>query len=245
MSAVILRDETLPSESSAVTVTPMHMLQMAVEQNADIDKLQKLMDLQERWEANQAKQRFNEAFSAFKAEAIKIIKRTQVKDGPLKGKFHANLFDVVDAVTPKLSLHGLAISWKLTKDEKDWMEVTCILRHAGGHSETVSMCSAPDSGPGRNAIQARASAKSYLERYTATAILGLAAQDADDDGKGAGGGIEYITDNQALDLQAMAEEIGVDRDAFLKYLGIERLAELPAKRFKDAVAALNKKRKQS
>ncbi len=39
-----------------------------------------------------------------------------------------------------------------------------------------------DTGPGRNAIQARGSAKSYLERYTATAILGLAAQDADKDG---------------------------------------------------------------
>jgi hypothetical protein len=114
------------------------------------------------------------------------MKNTEIKDGPLKGKKHANLFDVVDAVTPKLSAHGLAISWKLTKDEKDWLEVTCTLRHSAGHFETVSMGSGPDMGPGRNAIQARCSAKTYLERYTATAILGLAAQDADDDGDAAG-----------------------------------------------------------
>lgn len=171
-----------PKQSTAAT--PMHMLQLAVEQNADIDKLQKLMDLQERWEASQARKAFDEAFAAFKAEAITIIKSTLIKDGPLKGKKHANLFDVVVAVTAPLSTHGLTLSWKLSKDEKDWMEVTCVLRHVGGHSESVSMGSAPDTGPGRNAIQARASAKSYLERYTATAILGLAAKEADDDGNG-------------------------------------------------------------
>ena len=64
------------------------------------------------------------------------------------------------------------------------MEITCTLSHEGGHSESVSMGGPPDTGPGRNAMQARGSTKTYLERYTLTAILGLAAQDADDDGKG-------------------------------------------------------------
>jgi hypothetical protein len=165
-------------------VTPMQLLQIAVGQGADLDRLQKFMDMQERWEANEARKAFNNAFAAFKSEAVSIIKTTEVKDGPLKGKMHANLHDVVVAVTPALSKHGLSMSWKLSRDEKDWLEVTCNLRHVSGHAESVSMGAAPDTGPGRNAIQARASAKSYLERYTATAILGLAAKEADDDGNG-------------------------------------------------------------
>ena len=36
----------------ASPVTPMEMLTIAVQQNADLDKLQKLMDLQDRWEKN-------------------------------------------------------------------------------------------------------------------------------------------------------------------------------------------------
>lgn len=180
MSAVIERPE------QSVAANPMQLLQSALDKGASIEQMQQLMDLQERWEATQARRDFNAAFSAFKAEAIVIVKGTTIKDGPLKGKKHANLFDVVSAVTPRLSAHGLAISWKLSKDEKDWMEVTCTLRHAAGHFETVSMGAAPDAGPGRNAIQARGSAKSYLERYTATAILGLAAADSDDDGAGSG-----------------------------------------------------------
>jgi hypothetical protein len=142
------------------------------------------MALQERWEANEARKAHAAAFSAFKADAVTIIKGTTIKDGPLKGKKHADLFDVVSAVTPGLSKHGLSVSWKLTKDEKDWLEVTCYLKHVGGHVEFVSMGGAPDSGPGRNAIQARGSTKTYLERYTSLAILGMAASDADDDGDG-------------------------------------------------------------
>jgi len=176
--------EAAPVPTPVQDQTPMHMLSVAVRNGMDVATIKDLMALQERWDANEARKAFNGAFADFKSEAVKIIKRTEVKDGPLKGKFHANLFDVVDATTPPLSKHGLTISWKLTKDDPAWMEVTCTLRHVGGHSESVSMGGAPDTGPGRNAIQARGSAKSYLERYTATAILGLAAQDADNDGKG-------------------------------------------------------------
>jgi hypothetical protein len=103
------------------------------------------------------------------------------------------------------------MSWNITKDEKDWIEVTCTLRHVGGHSESVAMGAGPDAGPGRNAIQARASAKSYLERYTATAILGLAAKDADDDGAGSNKATEPEGyDNWATDMEAVADE-GINR----------------------------------
>jgi hypothetical protein len=206
-----------------------------------IETVRELMTLKREWEADEARKMFNEAFAAFKAEAIVIVKNTEIKDGPLKGKKHANLFDVVSAVTPHLSAHGLTISWKLTKDEKDWMEVTCTLRHVGGHAETVSMGSGPDTGPGRNSIQARGSAKAYLERYTATGILGLATKDADDDGKGAGA-VECIGEGQIADLMALAEEVKADRQRFLTFMGVAKLAEIPAKDYQKAVRALESKR---
>ncbi len=100
----------------------------------------------------------------------------------MRGKFYAKLHDWVNAVTPALSKHGLSSSWKLTKDDKDWLEVTCYLRHVGGHEERVSMGGPPDVGGAKNVIQARASAKSYLERYTLKAITGLSEQNDDTDG---------------------------------------------------------------
>lgn len=166
-----------------MTPTPMALLQIAMSQGADLDRLERLMEMQERWEANEARRAYLTAFAAFKAEAITIVKNIAVTDGPLKGKRYADLFAVVDAITPPLSKHGLSLSWKVTKDEKDWLEVTAILRHQLGHTESVSMGGPPDNGGAKNAIQARASAKSYLERYTAMAITGMAASGEDSDGR--------------------------------------------------------------
>lgn len=168
-------------------MNPAQLVAFAVQSGASMETLERMMVMQVAWEKRDAEKAFHRAFAAFKAEAVQIIKGKKITDGPLKGKFHAELADVVNAATPALSKHGLSTSWRLTKDEKDWMEVTCTISHEAGHSEAVSMGGAPDTGPGRNAIQARGSAKTYLERYSLTAILGLAAQDADDDGAGGTG----------------------------------------------------------
>lgn len=165
--------------------SPMGMMLAALNQGAQLEQIEKMMDLQDRWQKGEAKKAYDTAFAAFKAEAVKIIKGKDVKDGPLKGKSYAELHDVVNAVTPALSKHGLSSSWKLTRDEKDWMEVTCYLRHVGGHEESVSMGGPPDAGGAKNAIQARASTKTYLERYTLKAITGLSEQDDDTDGNAA------------------------------------------------------------
>lgn len=162
--------------------TPALLLQMAVQQGADLDKLERLMALQERWDATEARKAYDTAFAAFKSEAVKIIKNKQVTAGPLNGKSYAELFSVVNAVTPALSANGLSSSWKITKDEKDWLEVTCTIKHSAGHMESVSMGGPPDVGGAKNAIQARASTVSYLQRYTLKAITGLSEQDDDSDG---------------------------------------------------------------
>lgn len=175
------RDVSAPMAGPAAN-SPMGMMLAALSQGAQLEQIEKMMDLQDRWQKGEAKKAYDTAFAAFKAEAVRIIKGKDVTDGPLKGKSYAELHDVVNAVTPALSKHGLSSSWKLTRDEKDWMEVTCYLRHVGGHEESVSMGGPPDAGGAKNAIQARASTKTYLERYTLKAITGLSEQNDDTDG---------------------------------------------------------------
>ncbi len=206
-----------------VAASPAQLLQIAVERGADLAYVEKLMDLKERHEAAEAARAHAAAVAGFKSEAVTIIKSKTIASGPLQGGKHANLFDVVSATTPALSKHGLSISWKLTKDEKDWLEVTCYLKHALGHVESVSMGGAPDTGPGRNAIQARGSTKTYLERYTATAILGLAATDADDDGAGGadGGGSDplEVWSGRAALAQSLQELDRVSKDGAKHFRG--------------------------
>lgn len=205
--------------TALATTTPADLLRIAVESNADLDKLERLMVLQDKWEAKEARRSYDAAFAAFKAEAVMILKGRKVTDGPLRGKSYAELHDVVNAVTPALSKHGLSSSWKLTKDEKDWMQVTCYLRHVSGHEESVSMGGPPDAGGAKNAIQARASTKTYLERYTLKAICGLSEQDDDDDGAGGSGSRNQQRENAATgngNKSAAAERALYSQESFDK-----------------------------
>lgn len=169
-----------------VTMTPNQMLSLALQRGASTEQLEKFMALAERWERAEAERAYNVAFAAFRDEAVVIIKNRQVTDGPLKNKKYAELFAVVNAVTPALSKHGLSASWKITTDTKDWIAVTCTLKHHLGHSESVTMGGPADTGGAKNPIQARASTVTYLERYTLKAICGVAEQEDDNDGRGAG-----------------------------------------------------------
>lgn len=195
----------MAAQEAIVVSNQMGLIEKAVASGASPEMIQKLMDLAERWEANEARNAFNRAFAAFKAESVKIIKNSTYTDGPLKGKKWANLFAVVDAAVPALSKHGLGHSWKITKDEPQWLEVTCTLRHELGHSESVSMGGPPDTGGAKSPIQARASSKSYLERYTLLAITGLASADEDNDGAATGTTLdisetlEYIANSRNID----------------------------------------------
>lgn len=231
MSAVI---EFQNQQSTAVT--PMQMLAHALERGADMEQLQKLMDLQERWEAQQARKAFVQAMAHFKANPPEIVKTKQVSFGNTNYK-HATLADVCAAAIQGLAQVGISHSWQVKQDGES-ITVTCVLTHLQGHSESVSMTSLPDKSGQKNSIQAIASATSYLQRYTLMSATGLAAKDQDDDGRSA---VEYITEQQEADLRAKAEEVGANMKLFLDFLRVKELRDLPASRFKAAMQALEDK----
>ena len=55
-------------------ITPMQMLQIAVQQGADVDKIEKLMELERRWKADQAREAYYKAVSKFKKKKITVTK---------------------------------------------------------------------------------------------------------------------------------------------------------------------------
>ena len=151
--------------------------------NVDIDKLAKLLDIQERWEANEAKKAYVEAMARFKADPPKIFKDRHVKYNATE-YCHASLENVTRTINEALSTHGLTASWTTSQNEKT-VTVTCKITHIFGHSEQTSLTSIHDSSGSKNPIQALGSAISYLQRYTLLSLTGLATEEMDDDGKAA------------------------------------------------------------
>jgi len=153
----------------------------------DIDKVQRLLDVKERWEAIEASKAFVEAMAAFKREPIEIFKRKHVgyntKDGDFVGYKHAELSDVTDAIAPAMARHGLSFDWDIHQANGS-ITVDCIVTHVLGHSKKVTMSGAPDSSGKKNQIQQAASTITYLQRYTLLAVTGMSTKGEDDDGSG-------------------------------------------------------------
>jgi len=193
VEAPILELEELPraERRDLATTTPnspASVMLAALNQGASPEQVEKMMALQERWEANEARKAYVEALASFKAEAVEIIKRKRVHFKTEKGTTdykHAELADVIEAVGPALSKHGFAWSWK-TEQKQGWLDVTCTLQHKLGHSESVTLGGPPDQSGGKNAIQSIISTKTYLERHTLKAICGVAEKGEDNDGQGGG-----------------------------------------------------------
>ena len=187
MKQQVARIHTQPSqEMLPANTTPSHLLAMAVQQGADLEKLEKLMALQERWDANEARKAYVAAMAAFKAEPMTIGKNKHVSFATSKGKTeydHAELSDVTAVVVPAMAKHGLSHRWTV-KQENNKITVACVVTHALGHSESVEMSAPADDSGGKNTIQAIGSTKSYLERYTLLASVGMATGGQDDDGRG-------------------------------------------------------------
>jgi ERF superfamily len=175
--------ESLATTPPQALTTPAELLQIAVNQNADIDKLTKLMDLQERWERNEARKAFVAAMSEFKAHAIHIAKD---RGNSQYGSRYVSLGNLVATVTPFLSQHGLSHRWEI--DQNSGIKVTCIITHIAGHSESVAMICPPDKSGAKNPIQEIKSAITYAKVCTFESVTGLASSDAnlDDDGNSAG-----------------------------------------------------------
>lgn len=223
-----------PAPRAVAAVTPMDMLNRAVESGAGLEMVEKLMSLQERWETGQARKAFDRAIAAAKAKITPIQRNAKGHND----KRYADFAAIAKVVDPILSEHGLSYRFRTAQGER--ISVTCILSHEDGHSEETTLSGPADASGSKNAIQAIGSTLTYLQRYSLVQMLGLAASN-DDDGKAAADG-GVISEDQAAELIALADEVGADKRAFCEYFKIDGIAMMPSKDFDRAKIALNKKR---
>lgn len=230
--AVAQHLETAPATVPALPANPvMDMIRQAVAAGQPLDVIRELKDMAKELAADEAQRAFNAAFAAFKSEAIVVVRNRGISDGPLKGRKYAELFSFVDAAAPALAKHGLSHSWAITRDEKDWIEVTCTIEHALGGKKQVSQGGPPDTGGAKNALQARISTVTYLERATFKAACGLAEQGDDDDGAGGAkppSASGVINAKQIEDLRDLIDRSNTDIEKFCATYKIDALADLPA-----------------
>jgi hypothetical protein len=233
--------EVAPKQS--VVVTPMDLLNRAVAEGAKAEAIERLAPIYERWAALESRKAFSRAIAKAKAEIPSIVKNKLVDFTGNTGKRttyrHETLDQVLDAVEPVLSKHGLSVRYS-TKSEPGFITVVCLLEHDDGHVEENSLTAPLDTSGNKNAIQSIGSAQTYLQRYTLKAALGLAAAE-DDDGMASGNG-GTISSEQAHRILDLANEVGADIPKFCAFFKIESIPDLPVGRFNDALRMLEMKK---
>lgn len=231
-------NEVVPTESENVLAV---ISRAAADPNVDIDKLERLLAMQERIVARQAQAAYNAALAKMQPELPMITERGGIRDrsGDVQSTY-ALWEDIVGVITPILSRHGFALSFR-TAGTDGGVVVTGVLSHAAGHSEQTSLPLPIDTSGSKNQVQAIGSSTSYGKRYTAAALLNLRTGEVDDDGRA--GGDEYITENQVLDLETLITDVGANKVNFLKFCKVASLDQIKTSQFKRAVQALEEKRR--
>jgi len=214
------RHETMPTIQSDAGLNPL-VAAVLGGQDIDPEKLDKLLAVQERYEANQARKAYAAAMAGFREDAPDISKDSHVNYTSQKGTTdyrHASLGGTMSVINPILGKHGLNPSWTTTQNQGQ-ITVTCRVTHAMGHFEETSLSAAADPSGGKNHVQAIGSTVSYLNRYTLYSICGLASSDQDDDGRGSEKEeIKKITDEQAMQIHSAIDENGLNKDKFIQWI---------------------------
>lgn len=211
----------------------------------DVDKMRALLEMHEHVLDRNAQAAFNAAMT--KAQmAMPVVVSDKIN--PHTRSKYPSLEAVQTAIKPVYMAQGFTCTFAEDGAPVEGViHVVGTVRHIEGHSETFHRYAPADTaGPGgksnKTELQGAQSTVSFLQRKLLCAIWGVTVADEDKDGNQTS---ELITEGQVADLRALAEEVKADLPAFLKYMKIANLENLPASMYKTAVTAFDKKRKQN
>lgn len=182
---VIKHEEYEIANQEELNNSPHGLISQALAQNANIETIERLMALQERWEQNQARKAFFTALTNFQSDLPEIKREKKVKyktkDGGEVDYDYAPLPKIIETIKPFMKKYGLSYRWEFEENGK--IKGTCILTHKDGHSERCTMEAGKDTSGKKNDIQSIGSTRSYLQRYTLIGALGIGTAQKDDDGQ--------------------------------------------------------------
>ena len=174
---------------SPIDQTPMGIIaRMARDPKLTVEKLERLIAVNERMMAVEARSAFNAAYDAMVMELPIITKRGIIKNkaGETQSRY-AKFEDIMRVVKPILKRFGFTLKYRTEWPETLVAEVVGILTHSGGHFEESRFRSPADASGGKNAIQGLGSANAYGRRYTCIDLLNIVCEGVDTDGQASTG----------------------------------------------------------
>lgn len=241
-----------PETAITVPDSPNAVVLMAMQKGYAPEFIEKMLDLQMKFEANEARKAYFAALASFKAEAPPVKKD---KYNKYFDSWYTSLGQLLDHYNPYLGKVGLSLTFPTPEQTEKTMKAFARLSHRLGYSETMGISAPIDQAAigkvsgqrSRNPIQDVKSTFTYLRSATAEAILGVTGTDASLDDDGNSTGVAYITTDQATEINDKIKDLHIDLPKFLDYLStslkqdIDSIEKIPQRGYKTALAAIKAK----
>jgi len=211
----------------------VQMIAVAAAQDVDVEKLEKLMDLQERWEDRQAKHAFVVAMATVQESIEPVIADAE---NDQTGSRYSKLTTIVSALAPHYTKEGFSLSFS-TGDcasqrliDDGWFRTLAELNHVGGYTKTYHVDLPADTrGPqgtvNKTVIHGTKSAITYARVILMGLIFNFTTtQDVDNDGNT--GPVATIDDKQVCVIKEAIEAGAADEAHLLKWQGVDCLEDI-------------------
>jgi hypothetical protein len=234
MNELVKQEETQQVSDQAAIMKVIE--RVAMSPDADIDKLEKMLDMQERIMDKNAEAEFNKAMVAALVEIPSFEESTigaVTKGGDTKYKY-ATFEQINKVVKPILAKHDLFMSF--TTDFKDGgVYVTAVITHKDGHAKQTTGLFPFDADGQKSNIQAVGSAISYGKRYMQNALLNISTHGEDDDGFASQKKIDVVKIEQLNKGIIMAD---IDPASLCEYMGVKEVGDIAVQDYAKATQYL-------
>jgi hypothetical protein len=238
--AITIQQEQSAMVPASETAAIVSMIERAARDPAvDIDKMERLLGMQERVLAGHKEQDFRAALSAAQAEMRPVAADS---NNPQTRSKYASYAALDRALRPIYTKHGFALSFNTeAAPVAEYVRVVCFVSCAG-HKEKYQI-DMPADGKGAKGgdvmtkTHATGSAMTYGQRYLLKMIFNIAVGD-DIDGNETG---ELISEKQANEITTLVQSTKSDVTKFLAWLGVPSISDIPLSKHERALTALKAK----
>lgn len=217
-----------------------------VAQNPEVDvsKVEAILSMQERVLEREARNEFYAALNRVQAHMPAIAKDAR---NDQTQSMYARYETISRALTPVAAAEGFSTSFSQDKADLDgYIRIRGTLRHTAGHAEDHYYVDVPldDRGikgtPNKTPTHATGSSFKYGQRYLKCLMFDVAAGDDDDGNQGRPATLSEDQQIVIGDLIGEYYTTEKGREKFFKWLEVENVEAIPAKRYNEVKRELER-----
>lgn len=236
---------TKPAIQQPVNDSPMNTVLTMVNNGVEVpvETLERVFAMQERMDANRAKEAFNRAMADAQTVMPNVIKDRKNEQ---TNSMYATHEAVNRVAKPVWLEHGFSLSFSQVDSQKpDHVRIRATVRHSEGHSEE-HFAEGPLDGVGikgtsnKTPMHATASTYTYLCRILTCQIFNITIAGQDTDGNNPADA-ELITGAQLKEVEGLLKETGSDLKRFLGFVGKDELKQMTWGDYKRVMPSLQRK----